>query len=153
MSIKPYKLKEFKKATLSDLTAICIEISDFIEEPALIILDGPVGAGKTTFTQAYLAMLNHHYTTSSPSYALVHELGDILHADFYRIDESAELIHLELPMLLEDKRISFMEWADPFLDALLDEVPEKTLLYKVSIEVSGEQQEFRDFTFYTLQES
>ena len=47
-------VRAWKKVLESDLANIALEMKEVIEPPSVIILDGPVGAGKTTFTKIFL---------------------------------------------------------------------------------------------------
>ena len=55
----------WKKAFESDLDYISLELRDLIETPACIILNGPVGAGKTTLVQYFSKNLNKKDITKS----------------------------------------------------------------------------------------
>ena len=47
-------VRAWKKVLVSDLGNIAIEMKEVIQPPSVIILDGPVGAGKTTFAKIFL---------------------------------------------------------------------------------------------------
>ena len=109
------KLKEisnWKKAFESDLDYISIELREIISTPACIILNGPVGAGKTTFVQHFTRCMQEENTSevNSPTYSIINEQGTIAHADFYRLKDSEEITHLELPLYAEKKKFFFIEW-------------------------------------------
>ena len=65
----------------------------------VICLDGDLGAGKTTLTQAIargLDVPNTCYVTS-PSFAIFHEYPGripLYHMDFYRLQDSLEIVEL-----------------------------------------------------------
>lgn len=129
-------LREWKKIFEADLDSIIIELKDFLSVPAVIILSGEVGVGKTTFTKAFLKNLGEGKSTTSPSYSLVNETGDVVHSDFYRLNDSSEVVHLELPMYLEDKDYFFVEWGKPYLRELYQEVPRDFFFYELLFEVN-----------------
>jgi tRNA threonylcarbamoyladenosine biosynthesis protein TsaE len=61
----------------------------------------------------------------SPTYSLVNEYDNILHADLYRLEKKEDLIHLELPMYIEDKEyflISIKDYAHAELKRLLQKI-------------------------------
>ena len=92
-------IRSWKKVLESDLANIATELKEVVQPPCVIILDGPVGAGKTTFTRAFLDKAS----ATSPTYSIINEVDNIVHADLYRIEKKEELIHLEIPMYLEEK--------------------------------------------------
>jgi len=139
--------REWKKVLKTDLPYIVYEIKDIVKVPAMIILEGPLGAGKTTFTQVFLGEEN----ILSPTYSVLSESKLALHADFYRIEKNEEIMHLELPLYLEDKQYFLVEWGEKFFKRLAKEVPETFSFYQVEIEVIGENQ-LRHFKLFTLSE-
>lgn len=83
----------------------------------IILLDGPLGAGKTTFAKGLAAGLDlDPDEITSPSFALVHRhAGRLLfyHLDLYRLDEgAAAAAAVDLDEILEDPRaVTVIEWA------------------------------------------
>lgn len=77
----------------------------------LVLLSGPLGAGKTTFVRGVLESLGFHDSVRSPTFNLmnVYETQPpILHADLYRL-ESAENLGLE--EYFHD-HLCMIEWPD-----------------------------------------
>ena len=89
----------WKKVLLSDLTYVCQEIKDSVDLPAVIILTGEVGTGKTTFCKSFIG----DGATQSPTYSIINETKNCVHADFYRIEGPDDIVHLELPLYIENK--------------------------------------------------
>lgn len=81
----------------------------------VILLDGPLGAGKTSLARGVLEGLGHTGPVASPTYAIVHSYPHVAasHADVYRIGSEAEL---EQTGVLDDvERGSWViEWASLF---------------------------------------
>ena len=48
MMEKMNKINEWKKVSLSDLEHVAEELKGLVEEPTCLILEGDLGAGKTT---------------------------------------------------------------------------------------------------------
>ncbi|MCR9204620.1 MAG: tRNA (adenosine(37)-N6)-threonylcarbamoyltransferase complex ATPase subunit type 1 TsaE [Halobacteriovoraceae bacterium] len=129
-------LREWKKIFEGDLDSIIYELKDFLNTPAAVVLSGDLGAGKTTFTKAFLKSLGEKGETSSPSYSLVNEVGDIVHSDFYRLNDGSEVVHLELPMYLDEKDYFFVEWGKPYLRELYQEVPREFSFYELLFDMN-----------------
>src|SRR5690606_8004057 len=147
-------LREWKKVFESDLDYIVMEMRDYITPKSMVILEGTLGAGKTTFCKRFIK----DGETFSPSYSILSETGDTLHADLYRIEEREEILHLELSMYLEDKSYFLVEWGEKYLSLLTRELPENFKLFKLHIqvnEVSSEEkgEASRNFLLSELSES
>ncbi len=129
-------VRTWKKVLENDLDYLAAELREVVEKPAAIILSGPVGAGKTTFTKKFVK----DAPVQSPTYSVINEAGEIAHADFYRIKDPQEIIHLELPLYLEDKEFFLIEWGMPFLKEIARSLEENFSLYELEIEVNGEEE-------------
>ena len=101
----------------------------------MIILEGDLGAGKTTFTQNFIGDAE----TLSPTYSILSETKTVLHADLYRIEKNEEILQLELPVYLEDKQYFFVEWGMKFARRLLRELPENFTPYVLEIVINEGQ--------------
>lgn len=146
-------IRDWKKVFKSDLSYIVYELKDIIKVPAMIILEGDLGAGKTTFIQAFLGQGE----TLSPTYSILQECKSALHADLYRIEKSEEILQLELPLYLEDKQYFFVEWGLKFSHRLMRELPENFSLYLIEISMNESLNEAsseasRNFSLSSLHE-
>jgi len=129
-------LRQWKKTLETDLESIIYELKDFIETPAVIILSGDVGAGKTTFTKVFVKEVIGNKLASSPTYSIVNELGNLVHADFYRLKDAEEIIHLELSMYLEDKDYFLVEWGRPYLREIMAETSDNFNYYEIEFTIN-----------------
>lgn len=82
----------------------------------VILLSGPVGAGKSHFARCLiLALLDTPEDVPSPTYTLVQtypgRCGEIWHADLYRLTDVGEIEELGLIEAFEDA-ICLVEWPD-----------------------------------------
>lgn len=86
----------------------------------ILLLQGEMGAGKTTFTRALMKALGSPEEVSSPTYALVNEYptaeGVVYHFDLFRIKDAAELEDLGFQEYLAGGDLSIIEWPDEFLE-------------------------------------
>lgn len=128
-------IRAWKKVLESDLPNLVTELREVVQPPCVIILDGPVGAGKTTFTRAFLGKNE----ALSPSYSIINEVDNIIHADLYRIEKKEELIHLEIPMYLEEKDYILIEWGLPYLRELQNIIGFEFKFYQLKIEINEHQ--------------
>lgn len=137
-------IRTWKKVLESDLPNIVTELKEVVQPPCVIILDAPVGAGKTTFTRAFVEFNE----ASSPTYSLINEIDNVVHADLYRIEKKEELIHLEIPMYLEEKDYFLIEWGMPFLHQLQRIIGDEFKFYQLKIEIN--EQKGRNFYLFGL---
>jgi len=98
----------------------------------VILLVGPLGAGKTCLTQGIARGLGIAEYTASPSFVLVREHQGKLplyHIDLYRLDRIEEVAQLGLDDYLYGNGVCVVEWADKGLSVL----PEEYLLIEMQI--------------------
>ena len=81
-----------------------------------ILLDGPVGAGKTHFARCLIqSLLDIPEDVPSPTFTLVQTYdtlgGEIWHADLYRLGHPEEVVELGLEQAFDDA-ICLVEWPD-----------------------------------------
>ena len=103
----------------------------------VIALNGPLGAGKTTFVQGLAEGLGvpAERHVASPTFALVNEHTgriDFVHVDFYRIRSPAELPELGIEEAY-DRAATAIEWAERFPEWL----PEDALHIRLEVEGDG----------------
>jgi tRNA threonylcarbamoyladenosine biosynthesis protein TsaE len=144
-------VREWKKVYKSDLPYIVYELKDLIKAPAMIILEGELGAGKTTFTQVFMG----EKEMLSPTYSILSECKSFLHADFYRLEKNEEILQLELASYLEDKQYFFVEWGMKFANRVMRELPENFSPYVLEITIQpgtheGAEGPSRNFFFSSL---
>jgi len=112
---------------LSDLAAtqqFASCLAGCIDEAALIALEGPLGAGKTTLVKALGAKLGVVELITSPTFTMLNEyhsgrLG-LFHLDIYRGGETGESIDLtmlaeELDELMAGGGVAVVEWPKYFI--------------------------------------
>jgi tRNA threonylcarbamoyladenosine biosynthesis protein TsaE len=89
-----------------------------LEGGEILLLSGPLGAGKTIFVKGICAALGiDEEEVTSPSFTLVNPYDGRLrlyHIDLYRLDEGASAAHaVDLDELLTDERaVIVIEWAE-----------------------------------------
>jgi len=80
----------------NEMESLARALIPFLKIPYFISLEGPLGAGKSTFASILLNQLQvQPAPQGSPTFAAIHEyqaaIGKIAHIDFYRIQSELEL--------------------------------------------------------------
>ena len=90
----------------------------------ILLLNGDLGAGKTTFTKFLLARLGSSDEVSSPTYSIVNEYdtenGKVYHFDLYRMSSIEEVYDIGIEEYLYNGFLNIIEWADVYLPELYD---------------------------------
>jgi tRNA threonylcarbamoyladenosine biosynthesis protein TsaE len=99
------------------------ELAKEIHPPCVVLLEGELGSGKTTFTKGIVASLASipEDEVTSPSFTLVHEYGaggKVYHVDLYRIEGERDLATLGLDDLLGQDATVLIEWGEKFGEGL-----------------------------------
>ena len=117
------------------VAALARAAADALPAGSLLVLSGPLGAGKTTFVRHLARALGSAAEVTSPTYELVHEYptpaGTLIHVDAYRLERAAALRALGLDELRERARLTVVEWGE----SLLDEEPEA---FHLSLDRAGD---------------
>ena len=95
------------------------EIARTLPRPAVVLLIGDLGAGKTTLAKGIVKGLGAAAPedVSSPTYTLIHEFGEkdkVYHIDLYRFERESEVRALGLDDLLDGNSILLVEWGERF---------------------------------------
>lgn len=106
---------------------------------SLLLLVGPLGSGKTTFTGLLGRELGSSAAVTSPTYTLVHEYptpeGPLVHIDAYRLPDAKALTGIGLDDYLERARLVVVEWGLP-----LRELYPEALLLEFELRAVGEHE-------------
>jgi tRNA threonylcarbamoyladenosine biosynthesis protein TsaE len=128
--------EQVQVATADDMRALGRRIAGDVRAGDLLILSGPLGAGKTTLVQGIGEGLNVRGPITSPTFVIarVHPpLGDgpaLVHADAYRLGGVAEIDDLDLDSDTA-RSVTAVEWGEGLAEGLSEDRLE------IAIEISG----------------
>lgn len=123
-------IKKIQTNSLEETKQLAHKIGSKIQGKTLILLNGELGVGKTSFTQGLALGLEISKNVSSPTFTLMKNYNGRLplnHIDAYRLE--GHLQDLGFNELFDDDSVTVIEW--PLY--LMDDLPESCL--KVNIEV------------------
>ena len=114
-----------EEATLEELAS---RVARVLGRGDVVVLSGEIGTGKTTFVRAAARSLGVTDRVTSPTYQLARGYEGLVdgqrvvvnHMDLYRLEGLEARDALELDDYLEPDAVTFIEWADPALDAIED---------------------------------
>lgn len=91
----------------------------------VILFNGEMGAGKTTFIKALSKALGVQSATSSPTFSLVNEYETenddlVYHFDVYRLKNESEAYDMGMDEYLHSGHWCFIEWAEKIPNLIPD---------------------------------
>ena len=114
-----------EKIALADLAAtqaFGAAIASQMEPGQVVLLEGPLGAGKTSFAQGFLQGLGCTEKVTSPTFAICNRYDALAceehHYDLYRIEKPQDLRPIGFEESLESGAILLIEWAGRSLPLL-----------------------------------
>jgi tRNA threonylcarbamoyladenosine biosynthesis protein TsaE len=97
------------------------EFGKRVKAPALILLTGDLGSGKTTLTKGIVSGLGaaSENEVTSPTFTLVHVYGKqarakVYHADLYRIESFHDFETLGMEDMFTTPSVAILEWSERF---------------------------------------
>lgn len=92
-------------------------LAGLLQPGDVVLLEGDLGAGKTTFTQGMAAALGVDVAVTSPTFTLMNVYRtssgfDLVHVDVYRLERLSEVVDLGLGEILDDGAVVVVEWGD-----------------------------------------
>ncbi|WP_310708481.1 tRNA (adenosine(37)-N6)-threonylcarbamoyltransferase complex ATPase subunit type 1 TsaE [Nonomuraea sp. 3-1Str] len=112
--------------TADDMRAYGARLAARLRPGDLVVLSGPLGAGKTTLVQGIAEGLKVRGPITSPTFVIarVHpSLGQgppLVHADAYRLGGDLEVDDLDLDASLEDS-VTVVEWGEGLVEGLSED--------------------------------
>ena len=133
-----------EEASLQELPRIAEKIKNYLKTPCVVLLTGEMGAGKTTFVRAFAG---EDASSASPTYSLIHTMGNIMHADLYRIELEQELDYLEIS-LYERCQYAFIEWGKSMIHTIKGEFGPSFAYYELKIDENFAKKHIRKYTVW-----
>ena len=102
------------------------KLSQKLNPQSIVLLKGPIGAGKTSFVQGIARGLAISEDITSPTFALSHHYSSgkipLIHLDLYRLENissAKEVFFAEEEEAIQNKAILVIEWPEliePFIE-------------------------------------
>lgn len=107
----------FENVGLDDLKNVAEKLIHEAAANRVIIFNGEMGSGKTTFIKTIGQVLGVKSSMSSPTFSIVNEYetgsGDtIYHFDFYRLKNESEAYDIGTEEYFDSGSYCFVEWPD-----------------------------------------
>ena len=122
-----YPPRDVRVPTADAMRDLGRDLARLLRAGDLVILAGPLGAGKTTLVQGIGAGLGVRGPVTSPTFVIarVHRAGPgsgpaLVHADAYRLHSIAEVDDLDLDADLGSS-VTVVEWGEGLADGLADD--------------------------------
>ena len=112
-----------------------------LKSPALVLLRGDLGAGKTTLTKGIISGLGAatEEDVTSPTFNLVHVFKTkdsppikVYHVDLYRLEGTNDLLSIALEDIMAEPGIAIIEWSERL--SLFSAWP----VYRIELEHAGQ---------------
>lgn len=123
--------------SLTEINEVATQV--LAQNPKKVILfNGEMGAGKTTFIKAFSKLLGVNDTMSSPTFSLVNEYQTsqnqkIFHFDVYRIKSEDEALDMGIEEYLYSGNWCFIEWSEKIPNL----IPEEHSLITIKMLANG----------------
>ena len=110
-------------ATPAAMRALGVSLAGVLRAGDLVVLTGPLGAGKTVLAQGIGAGLGVRERVTSPTFVIahVHRGGRVpfVHVDAYRLSSVAEVDDLDLDASLAES-VTAVEWGGGLVESLAE---------------------------------
>jgi tRNA threonylcarbamoyladenosine biosynthesis protein TsaE len=87
----------------------------------VVLLSGQLGSGKTVLTKGIALGIGIQEVITSPSFTIMNLYAgklELCHADFYRLDNAAEMEDLLERYLYNESTVTVIEWGEALMDIL-----------------------------------
>lgn len=120
------------KLTQAELASLCERITQELPRGGVVILQGDLASGKTTFTQSFARYLGLEDAVTSPTFSLQQVYGDrLFHYDLYNYGFE-KFVSLGMMEELERAGYHLIEWGDETLIGWLKRAGIDTVVLKIT---------------------
>ena len=124
--------------TLAEIEKAARYFIENMGEDLIFLMEGNMGAGKTTFIAEVCRLLGADDDFGSPTFSLVNEYADrdgnpVFHFDLYRVDSPEEVFDMGADEYFGSGALCFVEWPD----RLGDYLPERSRMVKITVNPDG----------------
>ncbi len=119
-----HRTRQWMASTPDDTERLGQALGEAVRSGDLVLLQGQLGAGKTTFTRGIARGMGIDQPVMSPTFTLVREhpgAVPLFHMDFYRLTQADEAEDVGLDDYLVRPGVCVIEWPDIALDRLPSE--------------------------------
>lgn len=130
--------------SLYETEELAIALAESLSGDEIILLNGELGAGKTTFTKSLAKALGVTDIVTSPTFAFMREYYGkfkISHYDMYRAENQDELFELGIYDNLTEPGIAIIEWNK------FEEFPPNKQVVSIDIVKTGDDSRVFDINF------
>lgn len=130
--------------SLYETEELAIAFAESLSGDEIILLNGELGAGKTTFTKSLAKALGVTDIVTSPTFAFMREYYGkfkISHYDMYRAENQDELFELGIYDNLTEPGIAIIEWNK------FEEFPPDKQVISIDIVKTGNDSRIFDINF------
>ena len=125
---------------MTDWSTAAKKILELAKGRKKFVLQGEIGAGKTTIIQVFCALLGVEGAVTSPTFSIVNPYltssGETInHLDLYRLKNQQEAIDIGIEDILYDDSYCFIEWPEVIEDLL----PEDLVVIKITVEPNSKR--------------
>ncbi len=133
--------------SLDKLSEIVNVLSSIIDQGySVVLLNGELGAGKTTLAQQLCKSYGVEEQVSSPTFSIIQEYispvkGAIIHMDLYRLNNPQELEQIGFAEYLDSGQLCIIEWPEVGNDYFV--------MPNIRVDISVENNNIRNFKITT----
>lgn len=103
-----------KVKSVDETYALAKKVADTLDGGEVLLLDGDLGAGKTTFTKGLAKALGVKEEVTSPTFTILNVYEDgrlkLNHLDMYRVESADELAELGIEECFDEDAVTVIEW-------------------------------------------
>ncbi|WP_300752119.1 tRNA (adenosine(37)-N6)-threonylcarbamoyltransferase complex ATPase subunit type 1 TsaE [uncultured Brachyspira sp.] len=138
-----------EEKNINNIENVAEYLKSILKDGDIVIMEGNLGFGKTTFVRILSRLLESDNIVSSPSFTLINEYDIILngkesilrHVDLYRLDSKEELDDIGFKDKIKENGITIIEWGNKFIDYFeapyylfeIEMKEENSRLYRISL--------------------